>query len=213
MKNHIFNISDKKSGSSGYTLVEMLIVVALSGFVGTMIFSSLYKSKDLFKKSVSKTESLQQIRDAIGTMSRDIQNVVRSSEKAFVGLDDQSKLHDTPISVDSLSLSLFSEKTASNVSVSDSFVSVKYFVDYDKKENQLTLNKVITSIDDSQSLNSRVLCRNIRGVNFRYLKNGVWHEKWNSGGLPDAVEITIALDNNVLKSFPDKLQTIVSIVS
>lgn len=206
--------SKNRSVSPGFTLIEMLMVVALLGFSGYMIYGALNVSRKLYDKSLEKTESLQQLRFAINTISRDVQNVVRtSSGSSLVGIDGQFQLNKDIPKSDLLSLNLFPFDSMLDISGRNSFVTVKYFADYDAKDGLMTLKKVVSSNDNILVQRSKNLCKNIIGINFRYFKDGAWSNNWDSRNLPDAIEITVAIDTKVNKSLPKKLQTVVSIIS
>ena len=144
---------------------------------------------------------------------KDIQNVARSSDTFFIGLDKQIAVNNSSRHVDSLSLKLFSKKTISDISGDNSFVTVKYFIDFDEKESSAYLKKTIEYNENTDIKKTKVVCKSISGVNFRYLKGKAWYDKWDSQRLPDAVEITLFIDTRMVKTLPEELQTIVSIVS
>ena len=202
-----------KQNSAGYTLFELLIVVALSGFVGSMILTSLISSKNVFKKTADRTEALQQARRSMSMICKDIQNVARTSSPFFVGLDKKVDFNDNLHHIDSLTLKLLSRESTNYISGDSSFVTVKYFIDYDKKENSVSLLKTIESYDNTDINKTNVVCNIINGINFRYLKGKTWYEKWDSGSMPDAVEITLFINTEIAKTLPHQLQTIVSIIS
>ncbi len=202
-----------KHHSAGYTLIELLMVMALSGFVGSMILGSLVTSKNIFKDTANKTEAIQQIRHSMSMIHRDIQNVVRSSDTFFIGLDKQIDVNGDSHHVDYLSLKLLSKKSTSDISGDNSFVVVRYFADYDDENGLVFLKKTIVSYDNTDIKKTNVVCKNINGINFRYLKGKDWYDKWDSRFLPDAVEITLFIDNRTVKTLPDELQVVVNIVS
>ncbi len=202
-----------KHHSAGYTLIELLMVMALAGFVGSMILGSLVTSKNLFKDTANKTEAIQQIRHSMSMIYRDVQNVVRSSDTFIIGLDKRIDVNGNPHHVDFLSLKLLSKKSTSDISGDNSFVVVRYFADYDEKNGLVFLKKTIVSYDNTDIKKTNVVCKNINGINFRYLKGKVWYDKWDSRLLPDAVEITLFIDSRTVKTLPDELQVIVNIIS
>lgn len=208
----MINKLKNKTASPGFTLIELLIVMAVMGIAGAMAFNSLFTTKKLYKGNLDKTESLQQIRFTLNSISKDVQNVVRSSSASLKGTDIQIQSK-TELHSDTLSLNLFPRKTQYGISGSESFITVKYFPAYDKETGQVTLNKTVSTKNSKSPSQPKELCKNIRGINFRYLKDGVWHNKWDSVNLPDAVEITIVIDTSLHKTLPDKLQTFVSIIS
>ncbi len=203
----------KRNGSVGFTLIEILVVVALMGIVGTMVFETLAVSKNLFNKTAEKVEGFQQVRRAMALINRDIQNVARSQNNALRGADQQTYFEGAAVNNDSLSLNLFSKRPASVDADKSSVITIKYFVNYDEKQGHTTLNRGRELNNGQNTGISKALCDNVKGINFRYLKNGSWHSEWKSGNLPDAVEITILIDTKQLKSSPEKLQTVVSVIS
>lgn len=198
---------------AGYTLIEILMVLALSGFVSFMVLNSLLSSKNLFKETADKTQAIQQIRRSMSMICKDIQNVVRSSDTFFVGLDKQINVGNDSYPVDSLTLKLLSKKSTRDISGDNSFVIIKYYIDYDEEGSIVSLKKTIESYDNTDVKKTIIVCKSLNGINFRYRKGKIWYKKWDSRLLPDAVEITFLVDTEIVKTLPQKLQTIVSIIS
>ncbi len=199
---------------SGFTLIEMLIITAILGFVGYMIYGSLNISRKLYDNSLDKTEALQQIRYSINSISKDIQNVVRtSSSTPLNGIKGDFSFDNDSFESDLLSLKLLPGKSAVDVPLQNSEITVKYFVDYDKEKKGAVLKKETILKGNPDIQKRKKLCNNIRSLKFRYLQNGVWCDEWKSKSLPDAVEITIIVETRINKSLPDKLQTVVTIIS
>lgn len=193
-----------KHNSGGFTLPEMLLVMGMSSFIGILIFGSLFSSKNIYQDSVNRTEAFQQIRQSMTLLCRDIQNVARSSDAKFVGEDSNQR--------DTLTFSHFSKNIPRNISGGNSFVTIRYSVASGENES-LILVKTVESAENPYNRRVITICKNIKGINFRYLKDNVWHENWDSSSLPDAVEISLIIDKAKIKTQDGGFKTIVSIIS
>ena len=207
------NANSHKSGIKGFTLIEVLIAVALSGIVSYMVFSSLYTTKSLFNRSVSKTEAIQQVRYAMATISKDVQNVLRSSGVSFVGVDRSRKTSgDSFEDNDCIYFSAISKNPVNRCIDKDSVDTVKFRLDNGSNGDTLFLKREVFSNYLSNEKASRTLASEVKGLNFRYLKDNKWYNVWNRKSLPNAVEITIKTGNKWLKSLSNEFKTTVSIV-
>ena len=207
------NADFHKHGLKGFTLIEVLVAVALSGVVSYVVFSSLYTTKNLFNKSVSKTEAIQQIRYAMATISKDVQNVLRTSGVSFVGVDgtrktDGNSLEDN----DCIYFSAISKNPINRYIERDSVDTVKFRLDNGGNGDTSFLRREVFSNYLPNERAARTLATDIKGLNFRYLKDSKWYNVWNQKSLPNAVEITIKTGNKWLKSLPNEFKTTVSIV-
>ena len=206
--------SQNRCSKTGFTIIEMMIAVALFSVVGYMVFSALYTSKNIFNKTADKADAIQQIRFAVSTISKDIQNVSRSSDGVFIGSDNYLQIDDGRIIQDDLlSLSILSKKDEVLNVQHIGIDTVKFFLEHDINNRTINLKKSIFSNNYPENKDVRTLCKDINGLNFRYLKDNKWYDKWDSESLPSAVEITIEIGSKYLSSFPAKLKTIISIFS
>ncbi len=207
------NANSHMHGSKGFTLIETMIAVALSGIISYMVFSSLYTTKNLFNKSISKTEAIQQIRYTMATISKDVQNVLRTDGVSFVGVDrsrrsDGNSFEDN----DCMYFSTISKIHINRYKDSGSVDTVKFLLDNGGTGNSSFLKREVFSDYLPHEVASRTLASEIMGLNFRYLKDNKWYNVWNRKSLPNAVEITIKTGNRWPKSLPNEFKTTVSIV-
>ena len=116
--------TSETSSISGFTLIEMLIITALLGFVGYMIYGSLNISRKLYDDSLDKTEVLQQLRYTISSIGKDIQNVSRSSSvPSLTGINRVYDFKNDPYETDLISLKLLSSKSMFDHSLQNSGIT------------------------------------------------------------------------------------------
>ncbi|GEM_PF-1568766 len=190
----------RDSDEKGFTLIEMMIALALLGMMMTLITGSYYASARAKRRMESRLELVAMGRVALDTMIKEINGALMdtadTSSTPFVGEyggsfdHPQDSLYFTTTSFDPRPLGAggniaeTSYRLEENDEMRGSFFLKRRsdpFPDFNPKEGGVTYD----------------IAEQLRGLRIRYQDdNGVWSKRWDSstsGKLPRLVEITIHL--------------------
>ncbi|NIP29887.1 MAG: prepilin-type N-terminal cleavage/methylation domain-containing protein [Candidatus Dadabacteria bacterium] len=205
-------ISRLRDSEPGFTLIEILITVSISGVVLTLLYSSFFQVINAKDRIEEKNEVSHEVRLIFSRISRDLTNVYQRGKTYgsttpkvpyFLGTieNDNSKLVFTSLARD----------TIFNKNQSDQTEISYYLVPVDKDETSEEKLFALVRKDNPFigqedkgivfPISERVAIFNINFLNeqsFDDLGEGVQQE-WDSSAvnsLPKAVEINLALRNN-----------------
>jgi len=201
--------------SEGFTLIEILIAVAILGVIMTIVYGSFVQTRKVIGAAEESVEGYREIRAAFRLMTHDIAMAYISTSKStsapiidwkeytpFVGTDDYATGHPA----DSLSFAAFSHRPRTPDATESDQNEIGYFLrrevatldESEGEEESSLMRREKKRIDLSPTTGGRVreVAGGILGIDFRYLdKNGAWFESWDSRSsadpLPRAVEITL----------------------
>lgn len=173
--------------SSGFTLIEVLIAMALLSIVIASLYSTFFLSKRAVDAMEESLIRLQESRALLDTFKREIESALYSKDKTYTTfkLDDRD----------------FYGKQASHV-VFTSFSSslpglsrIEYLVE--EKEGKLILRKKIASAYSLNAESKSVeLMEDIDSFTVEAKHNEKWVKTWDgalAGSLPEEVRISVAV--------------------
>ena len=178
---------------SGFTLVEILIALAILAIIVASTFTIFRSSSSSWQKGEKRSEKYHNARVAIGKMSMEISHAViaEGSDGKFIG-DKQGVRF---ISFVSASSGIFE------------VAEIGYWLDKDKRA--LMRNEDIDpDYDFSTQDYSDILADNISVLEFSYYNGSIWTDTWDSDtsaeeeekdkyekALPEAVKIKIEIED------------------
>lgn len=168
----------------GFTLVEILIALAILAMIVVSTFTIFKSSSNSWQKGEARSERYQNARTAIGRMSTEISQAVISENGSdrFIGNKEDMSF----ISFVSTAGGVFE------------LTEVKYWLD---PEQMLLMRNEDTEPDYDFATQdySDVLADNISGLEFFYYDGKDWSDKWDSdadaAGLPKAVKIRMKTED------------------
>jgi len=190
----------KRTRQDGFTLIEMMVALALLGMMMALVTGSYYASARAKRRIESRLDLVAMGRMALNTMIKEINgayiNETDPSSTPFQGEHEgsfespQDSIHFTTTTFDPRPLGAggnvadVSYWLEENAEIEDSFFLNRRadpFPDLDPKEGGITYD----------------IAEQVRGLRIRYQdENGSWGSRWDSspdGELPRLVEITILL--------------------
>lgn len=202
--------------NSGFTLVEVILAVAIASGLLVVAISYYQRSADLRGKLLEESERLAAMRLVMDRITSDLRTAFAEPREGFVGSADSMRfVHaGSPTSANLLegSLKLVVYSAVTNLAGTNSVV-----IGFDRVESPLVELRVSTnSISAPTTLTNepvafhgemdplatnRVtapivepLTRAIRFAQFRYFNGSEWLEAWNGVDLPLGVEVTLGAE-------------------
>lgn len=200
----------KRRNDSGFTLMEVLIAIAILGIVMAIVYGSFVQTRRVIARAEGAVDELRGIRVAFIRMAWDISMAFRSDNNEgtfFVGTDNYSGGYPD----DSIDFTTYAnQRRVRDVRESDQ-MEVGYYLrrgfgiitspleeEGQGEEEAVLMKREKKRIDTNPMYGGKTyeLSENIAGLNFRYLDQGAWLDSWDSrvtNTIPEAVEITITV--------------------
>jgi len=216
MSNRIYNCR-------GFSLLEVLIAVAIMSVIALMLYSSLYIAVKAKKSSLEAITPYDNVGAAFEYIRKDLSCTLSPGGTLagdFVGTDQTGS--DTE-DYDILSMFTTSARTSDEQSGSN-VIKVEYLLE---QEDVTEDNGEVTDITDDEEdpvvlkrntttnllatitaeASTEVVARDIIGINLRYYDGADWLDVWDSSqnddSLPQAVEVSLTVSGDVL---PDETE-------
>ena len=157
----------------GFTLVEILIALAILAVIVTSTFVIFRSSSNSWQKGEKRSERYHNARVAIGKMSTEISQAVVNENKLskFIGNNEEVGF----VSFVSTAEGIFE------------LVEIEYWLDKDGRF--LMRNEDIDpDFDFSTQDNSDILAENITLLEFSYYDGSTWSEAWNISEIEEGAE-------------------------
>ncbi len=189
-----------KKSSKGFTLLELLIAIALMDIIALTLYSSMYigfRTKTITRRTL---KPYQTVLPAFEFIRKDLSNALKPDgilAGVFVGEDVSWRDRQ-----DADMLSFYScgyypdeeDETASNV------VNIAYVLEQDAERGQVVLKRLMTKNLLSPSTvepEEEVICRGLAGFDIQYFDGSSWLENWDSSSndqtLPWGVQVTLTI--------------------
>jgi general secretion pathway protein J len=180
---------------AGFTLVEVLVAVALLGMIGTMVFGSLVMTTRAVEAGRDHAAKEQAIRRILRLMAEEISLSKRNSIYPWVGANGTQDGQPA----DTLAFLAMSQDLSSPAVKESETVRVVYTRERDRLIRFVRRN-LYTLTDTNESLSQIDLADRVQAFNIRYYddQNRIWIDEW-----PAVSKIPKALLIEVTFQYPD----------
>lgn len=187
-------VSPSKS-DAGFTLVEVLVAVALLGMIGAMVFGSLImttRAVDAGREHVAKEQTVRRV---LRLMAEEISLSKRNTMYPWVGTNGTQDGQPADI----LAFLAMSQGLSTSVAKEGETVRVVYTRERDRLIRFVRRN-LYTLTDTNESLDQMELADRVQAFNIRYYddQNRMWLDEW-----PTVPKIPKALLIEVTFQYPD----------
>ncbi len=180
---------------AGFTLVEVLVAVALLGMIGTMVFGSLVMTTRAVEAGRDHAAKEQAIRRILRLMAEEISLSKRNSMYPWVGTNGTQDGQPA----DTLAFLAMSQDVSSPAVKESETVRVVYTRERDRLIRFVRRN-LYTLTDTNESLDQMELADRVQAFNIRYYddQNRIWMDEW-----PSVQKLPKALLIEVTFQYPD----------
>ncbi len=188
------DVSPSKS-NAGFTLVEVLVAVALLGMIGAMVFGSLImtmRAVDAGREHVAKEQTIRRV---LRLMAEEISLSKRNTMYPWVGTNGTQDGQPADI----LAFLAMSQGLSTSIAKEGETVRVVYTRERDRLIRFVRRN-LYTLTDTNESLDQMELADRVQAFNIRYYddQNRMWLDEW-----PAVPKIPKALLIEVTFQYPD----------
>ena len=191
------NILIQRSSKSeaGFTLVEVMVAVALLGMIGAMVFGSLVMTTRAVEAGRDHVAKEQTIRRILRLMAEEIALSKRTSQYPWVGTNGTQDGQPADI----LAILAMSQELSTSAAKESETVRVVYTRERDRLIRFVRRN-LYTLTDTQESLSQMELADRVHAFNIRYYddQNRIWIDEW-----PAVTKIPKALLIEVTFQYPD----------
>lgn len=174
---------------SGFTLVEVLVAVALLGTIAAMVFSSLITTTQAVEAGRDHMTKEQTVRKTLRLMAEEIALSKRSLAYPWVGMNGTQEGQPA----DTLAFLAMGRSRSSAATKESEIIRVVYTRERDRLIRFVRRN-LYTLTDTDDTLEQMELADRVEAFNVRYYddQNRIWLDEWPTAGkLPKAVLIEV----------------------
>jgi general secretion pathway protein J len=174
---------------TGFTLVEILVAVALLGTVAAMVFGSLITTTQAVEAGREHVSREQTVRKILRLMAEEISLSKRSLAYPWVGMNGTQEGQPA----DTLAFLAMSQALSTSTVKESETIRVVYTRERDRLIRFVRTN-LYTLTDTDETLDQMELADRVQAFNVRYYddQNRIWLDEWPTAGkLPKAVLIEI----------------------
>lgn len=203
------------TGSRGLTLVEIMIVVAVSSLLLSGAWRIVSQSMNTYTRSLQDIRLTQGARVTMRMMIQDLQRVSTGAAQQHVRGNNEQRVSPNGEVVDADSLTLRTWPAASEaapllrLSMPGLNQQVRYFLEPTTPHGPLRLQRAVSSAGDSTTKHVALLHEQVHALNVRYFDGSVWHDEWQQAGLPQAIELALIFQEGRRPSRSYRFVTIV----
>jgi general secretion pathway protein J len=196
---------ESRSHSKGFTLLEVLIAVAIMAGIVTVIYASFSTASRNVAQAEARRDAADLARTLLTKLSNDISNAYYNQfmkETFFYGKKSGAD-QDAP-RFDTIALTTLTNWRKPNSKESDLWEVGYRFEEKPEKNSAVLIRKEKREFGtDNTPLEGGIdyaLTERVKGLRLRYYDGSMWTDDWDNTSqrslqLPKAVEITLALDD------------------
>ena len=176
-------------GQAGFTLVEVLVAVALLGTIATMVFASLVMTTQAVEGGREHVTREQTVRKILRLMAEELALSKRSLTYPWVGMN--GTFEGQP--ADTLAFLAMSQELSTSTMKEGETIRVVYTRERDRLIRFVRRN-LYTLTDTDETLDQMELADRVHAFNVRYYddQNLIWLDEWPTASkLPRAVLIEV----------------------
>jgi len=175
------------NNKSGYTLVEMIVVVTIMAFIGGVLFTIFSQGLNLWNRANTVRPGIN-VRFFVEKLTDDLRNAVSYESQALLGSKQAIEIRTL-------------RKNRSQGEVFDSLQSIRY--DFDVKRRSIILRTIgypDLLMDNKKNVRESVVLEKIKNWNISYYTvdpenhTGSWRSSWLGECQPGAIKINIDFD-------------------
>lgn len=165
------------SNQSGFTLIEVLVAIALLAVIGAMVFGSLVTTTQAMDAGRERAEREQTVRRVLRVMAEEIS--LSQYDKTFPWMGMNGTQEGQP--ADTLAFLAMNEGTGNAVLKESETVRVVYTRERDRLIRFVRRNRY--SLTD-EALDQVELADRVKGFNVRYYdgQSRIWTDEWRTDG-------------------------------
>lgn len=174
---------------AGFTLVEVLVAVALLGTVATMVFASLVTTTQAVDAGREHVSREQTVRKILRLMAEEISLSKRSLAYPWVGMNGTQEGQPA----DTLAILAMSQELSTSKLKESETIRVVYTRERDRLIRFVRRN-LYTLTDTDETLDQMELADRVQAFNVRYYddQNRIWLDEWPTASkMPRAVLIEV----------------------
>ena len=176
-------------GQSGFTLVEVLVAVALLGTISAMVFGSLITTTQAVEAGRDHVSREQTVRNILRLMAEEIALSKRTLAYPWVGMNGTQEGQPA----DTLAFLAMGQSMSSGTAKEGETIRVVYTRERDRLIRFVRKN-LYTMTDTDETLEQMELADRVQAFNVRYYddQNRIWLDEWPTASkLPKAVLIEV----------------------
>lgn len=197
----------KSCFTAGFTLLELLIAIALMDVIALTLYSSMYIGFRAKKNSHAILKPYQTVTPAFEYLREDFSNVLTPNgilAGPFVGEDVPWENQQ-----DSDTLNFFNAGYhPSDGEIASNIIEVQYALADDTVRSQVVLKRYVTknllAPQAVEPASEEVVCRGLCGFDVKYYDGSTWLDSWDSAAndnkLPLGVQVTLTLLNDQVRT-------------
>jgi general secretion pathway protein J len=183
----------RKQAAAGFTLLELMVALALVSLLSLVAFMSLNLGLKAMRRGMTAAENLQELRVGQGFLERSLSSAtagikeVKEARRYFLGEPQQMRFFTfLPLEAHNLGGIYHWRVLVGRDEAGKGAVAVEQ-------------TRSINWVRDHEGVEIRqILLKNVASVHFFYGRNGKEYDNWDArknGGLPEWVKIKLALGN------------------
>ncbi|MGQ0666225.1 MAG: type II secretion system protein GspJ [Nitrospiraceae bacterium] len=182
----MYSPASRSSGQSGFTLVEVLVAIALLATIGAMVFGSLVTTTRVVDAGRERSAREQTVRRILRVMADEMSLSRRVTEFPWVGVNGTQEGQPA----DTVAFLTMSEGLGVSAVKESDLIRVVYARDGDRLIRFVRRN--IYGLTD-ESLDQVELADQVKGFNLRYFdgQGQVWTDEWLASKMPKALVIEV----------------------
>lgn len=178
---------------AGFTLVEILVAVALLGIIAAMVFGSLITTTQAVDAGREHVSREQTVRKILRLMAEELTLSKRSLAYPWVGMNGTQEGQPS----DTLAFLAMSQELSISTARESEVIRVVYARERDRLIRFVRRN-LYTLTDTDETLDQMELADHVQAFNVRYYddQNRIWLDEWPTAGkLPKAVLIELTFQD------------------
>lgn len=178
---------------AGFTLVEILVAVALLGTIAAMVFGSLITTTQAVEAGREHVSREQTVRKILRLMAEELALSKRSLAYPWVGMNGTQEGQPS----DTLAFLAMSQELSTSTTKESETIRVVYARERDRLIRFVRRN-LYTLTDTDETLEQMELADHVQAFNVRYYddQNRIWLDEWPTASkLPKAVLIEVTFQD------------------
>ncbi|MFZ5874968.1 MAG: PulJ/GspJ family protein [Nitrospirota bacterium] len=189
------------SAHFGFTLIEVVVTIAILAVVMTIVYGAFARSIDVTRETAEVTDQVRQVQVITERLIDELSAAYWFDEKRgrFVGTKDTAS--SDAARLDRLEWTTFAHRRYVGDQPESDMAEVTYRVEpaTEAGGGRLVRDEQVNVLaDGGWAVNTDELADGVSEFRLRYLRGSEWADAWDAAsaqpnGLPDAVEVTISL--------------------